>query len=71
MNGGPAVSRFLARQDARGTWMVWDRERRQPVDPQSLTTRLTEQEAKELAEQLEADPSTNLTQLVMNRARRG
>lgn len=51
--GAPA-SRFLARQDARGFWMVWDRERRRPVD--RLMTGLTQQEAKELAERLELDP---------------
>jgi hypothetical protein len=58
MNEGAAFSRFLARQDARGLWMVWDREHRRPVDRRA--TGLTQQKAKEIAERLELDPSATL-----------
>ena len=51
MNDRPA-SRFVARKDARGTWMVWDRERRGPAEPQRASAGLTETAAKELAEKL-------------------
>jgi hypothetical protein len=53
MNESPPVSRFLARQDARGTWMVWDGERRGPRE-----TGLTLEQAKELADKLELDPDS-------------
>lgn len=63
MNGSPTVSRFLIRQDARGTWMIWDRERRGPAEPKRITVGLTRPEAEELAWQLKLDPTLDLARL--------
>ena len=58
MNDRP-VSRFVARKDARGTWMVWDRERRGAAEPQRALTGLAETEAREIAEKLTITPPTD------------
>jgi hypothetical protein len=63
MNENPAVSRFVVRQDAHGTWMIWDRERRRPAEPQRVTVGLTRPQAEELAAQLELDPTLDLARL--------
>jgi hypothetical protein len=57
MSADAIVPRFIARKDARGTWMVWDRVQRGPAEPKRDTVGLTETQAKWIAEQLALDPA--------------
>ena len=53
--GGPAESRFVVRKDAQGKWMIWDRSARRPATPLTrgvATTGLSEEEARQILEQL-------------------
>ena len=51
----PTESRFVVRKDARGKWMIWDRSARRPATSLSRgvdTTGLSEEEARQILEQL-------------------
>ena len=55
MTDQPTVSRFVARKDAQGKWMIWDRSARRPATPLTRgvdTTGLSEEEARPILEQL-------------------
>ena len=55
MTDRPTVSRFVARKDAQGKWMIWDRSARRPATPLTrgvATTGLSEEEAGQILEQL-------------------
>ena len=55
MTNQPTVSRFVVRKDAQGKWMIWDRSARRPATPLTrgvATTGLSEEEARQILEQL-------------------
>jgi hypothetical protein len=58
MNEGPSVSRLVVRQDARGSWMVWDRETRRPAQlAGAKSTGLSKEEAQALFRRLQEGSS--------------
>jgi hypothetical protein len=55
MTDQPTEPRFVVRKDAQGKWMVWDRSARRPAAPPTrgvATTGLSEEEARQILEQL-------------------
>jgi hypothetical protein len=53
MTDQPTESRFFLRKDARGKWMVWDRNVRGPAKPErGFATGLSEEQARQLLVQL-------------------
>jgi len=61
MNGDAPISRFLVRQDARGCWMVWDREARCPAQVAGApSTGLSKEQAQELLKRLEEASSLDV-----------
>jgi hypothetical protein len=55
MTDQPTESRFVARKDAQGKWMIWDRSARRPATPPTrgvASTGLSEEEARQILEQL-------------------